>query len=634
MFRIDESHSGKLPAALTKDVSPSVGGVLWPATGAGANSSTTFPRTDPVLVVLSQGNEQEYERMMRTSWAIGGAIQQRTTGLMAHGDQVIQGVSRSPASALLRDFLRAFIDSIPRFYTLRRQVLKSLYYGWMPIELQWSNEDFRFKGRPRAGIADAKARKPWHYHITTGGDLALNSGLGTGYVYDQPDDQGRFMIARALDTESPYGESYLRSFWMLYFTAQQFQRMSNEGMQRSLGLIKATRKNANVSGANGAVVSQGKAEAELLNVLKKLRSNNVLIESQSWSLDVIQNTIAKTVTEVMDYFGTEQRMAIVGQNLTSKVDGGSYAAAQTHGDILDNYLMADAREEMSWWNDGLFRMAIEANFGQVDSDDMPRWQSRIIDRPNMEATQKLYEMGAPVDAKRLSDGQNAALFVGKESDDDIVLRKPEATVRISESAVATPDGVLAAEEGLPSPDGVEPPTATSTAKGSKAPPTSSTPSSNAPVTGGGQKVEVSQAAVLNGAQITAATAIVTSVAAGEIPLDAGLGQLQVLFNLTLEQAKSIMGSAGTNTPTTPNPNPAAAPVAPIAAPAAITGKTRLADVVLRHGPIDGAQVEAEGADRAQAKALSAALDTAGPELERYTDLLLQSYLEAYPDPKA
>lgn len=71
-----------------------------------------------------------------------------------------------------------------------------------------------------------------------------------------------------------------------------------------------------------------------------------------------------------------------------------------------------------------------------------------------------------------------------------------------------------------------------------------------------QDVQVSEAAVLNGAQIQAATGIVAQVAAGEIPRDSGLGQLQVLFNLTPQQAESIMGSAGTSTPTTPNPNPA------------------------------------------------------------------------------
>lgn len=70
---------------------------------------------------------------------------------------------------------------------------------------------------------------------------------------------------------------------------------------------------------------------------------------------------------------------------------------------------------------------------------------------------------------------------------------------------------------------------------------------------GSQDVQVAEEFVLNGAQITAATKIVENVAAGLIPRDAGIGQLEILFNLKPEQAQKIMGSAGTSTPTTPNP---------------------------------------------------------------------------------
>jgi hypothetical protein len=82
-----------------------------------------------------------------------------------------------------------------------------------------------------------------------------------------------------------------------------------------------------------------------------------------------------------------------------------------------------------------------------------------------------------------------------------------------------------------------------------------------------QDIQTAEANVLNGAQIAAATAIVTAVAAGEMPRDAGLGQLRVLFNLTEEQAAEIMGSAGDGSETTPNKpeggEPAPAPGQPL-----------------------------------------------------------------------
>lgn len=53
-----------------------------------------------------------------------------------------------------------------------------------------------------------------------------------------------------------------------------------------------------------------------------------------------------------------------------------------------------------------------------------------------------------------------------------------------------------------------------------------------------------QDTALNGAQVQAAVTIVQSVAAGTLPRDAGLGQLQIMFNLSPQEAETIMGSVG------------------------------------------------------------------------------------------
>lgn len=84
------------------------------------------------------------------------------------------------------------------------------------------------------------------------------------------------------------------------------------------------------------------------------------------------------------------------------------------------------------------------------------------------------------------------------------------------------------------------------------------PSEGLPPQGGGEstaEVTTTQATVLNGAQVQAATEIVQKVATGELPRDAGLGLLETLFNLDPSQAAKMMGSAGTGTATQPNKNP-------------------------------------------------------------------------------
>lgn len=62
----------------------------------------------------------------------------------------------------------------------------------------------------------------------------------------------------------------------------------------------------------------------------------------------------------------------------------------------------------------------------------------------------------------------------------------------------------------------------------------------------GRNVTVSQETALNGAQVTSALAIVQAVADRRLPRDSGLGQLQVFFNLSTEEAALIMGSVGTD----------------------------------------------------------------------------------------
>jgi lambda family phage portal protein len=78
---------------------------------------------------------------------------------------------------------------------------------------------------------------------------------------------------------------------------------------------------------------------------------------------------------------------------------------------------------------------------------------------------------------------------------------------------------------------------------------------NSQVAATGQQLQTTTETVLNGAQVVAALDIVKSVADGSLPRDAGIAMLQILFNLDLTQAEQMMGSAGTGSPTTPNPVP-------------------------------------------------------------------------------
>ena len=60
---------------------------------------------------------------------------------------------------------------------------------------------------------------------------------------------------------------------------------------------------------------------------------------------------------------------------------------------------------------------------------------------------------------------------------------------------------------------------------------------------------------LNGAQMSSAVEIARLVAAGELPRDTGVGLLANLLGIPMPQAEEMLASAGSGTPTTPNPIP-------------------------------------------------------------------------------
>lgn len=148
-----------------------------------------------------------------------------------------------------------------------------------------------------------------------------------------------------------------------------------------------------------------------------------------------------------------------------------------------------------------------------------------------------------------------------EKGEDLKAKAETYQVLITAGFDQVPVSHIHEEFGIPKPQNGEPtvkPAAAASPFPGLAAPTVPVGSDPVNESGAVKELQTTQASVLNGAQITAATAIVTAVAQGQLPRDAGIGQLKVLFNLTDEQAASIMGTAGnpqfTPTPATALPN--------------------------------------------------------------------------------
>jgi phage gp29-like protein len=89
-----------------------------------------------------------------------------------------------------------------------------------------------------------------------------------------------------------------------------------------------------------------------------------LVEATGQSMQTFQAAI--------EWAGTEISIAILGQNLTTKVDGGSYAAAQTHRDVEQAIIEADAETESTFLREQVLSFWAAWNFGDAALAPWPR----------------------------------------------------------------------------------------------------------------------------------------------------------------------------------------------------------------------------------------------------------------------
>jgi hypothetical protein len=411
-------------ARLKKNVSPTT------QTSISGIGSDILQNNDPVLLYLALSDEREYERMIETDSAISGAIEQRINGLTAQGWEVEIGMSQSAEARKYADFMEQVFLRMRRFGTLRREVLRSIYYGWRPVWLDWTTE-FDFDGRPHFAVEFCRAKPPWEYEFTVAGDLVF-TGQIQPIVYSDPVDKLHWMICTAGTTDSLYGHSWLRRLWMLFFLSKKFEKMSAQAMQRALGIVKAKQQGGQLGGLGGRLTETPKEEeviAEIAKVMKALNAHNVLMETQGWSLEFITDVgLTEAHDKMMSHFDTKKRQAIVLQNLTSEIKGfGSRAAAETHAEILRSVWISDATEESDWYTEGLILPMLQLNFENVRPQDVPRFRSGVFSRPDQEETRLAYEMGLPIDGRRLAHSWRVPAAL-PEDGSDVVLEKPEPNV--------------------------------------------------------------------------------------------------------------------------------------------------------------------------------------------------------------
>lgn len=413
---------GALANTLRKEVLPF-------GTGAAPMGNVNIiPNNDPVLRYLSQyGDERAYIAMEESEPKIYDAWDHRIKALLGKGTELRPGASKSGTAKMLHEFAIEQLKRIKRWHDVQKLILDARKWGWRPMQIILDTEA-TFRGRPAWFASKLVDKPPQRFRFTDKGALVITDGLLRPVDVIQGDRlELGWLLCTSGSINSPYGTAIYRKIWFLWYLKNRFMQKFAQGMERSMGTMKA-KKAFSVTGEGlSASTSPNEAAAvvgELREAITLLNDHNVLVQMGGWELDYITDlAFAEGWLKALEYCDDAIQTAIVGETLTSDAgDRGTQALGTVHAGVRDDYAIDDA-SFLEDTVDTFLEKMIRANFADVDPADLPKLHCHIKTRLDMTHVQAMHAMGAPIDGDRLAELTGVPL--NKEPQPgDLVLEKP------------------------------------------------------------------------------------------------------------------------------------------------------------------------------------------------------------------
>lgn len=270
----------------------------------------------------------------------------------------------------------------------------------------------------------------------------------------------------------------------------------------------------------------GTSADPILEQLEKLYSEAIAALPPNTNLKVLQPDRDYDFIPGLNYFDDQQSRLYTGGDLSTGHAGGrgNMGATESHAQTEDELVESIAKSVFLALNQQVIIPLVNINFGIQEkypyaSLGIPETDSpdQFISRVSM-----MFEKGVSIQLSKQQIYEVGGFTPPKDPGDTITPSGPMSLLGFG--APPAPAATLAATPAAGPVAGADPATV---------------PSKQTD-----QQLQVTPDLVLNGAQVTAATAIVSQVATRQISRDAGIGQLVVLFNLQPEQAEKVMGSVG------------------------------------------------------------------------------------------
>lgn len=347
---------------------------------------------DPVLRTEAAGKGLKlYDEVDRDAHA-GSVLQQRILAVVGKEWEVIPArsvrklgrPSSTPQEKVIADFVSEVLENC-NFDQARQELLRGILYGYYATEVMWQVLGGDVRVRKLIG------KHPRRFIFTPERQLRLLTRQNMIEGEMVPDR--KFIVFTYGDSDNPYGRGLgQKLWWPVWFKKNGVKFwlvfLEKFGMPTVKGKYPP-----------GTLPEQQKA---LMDAIEAIQSDTGVKIPDSMDIEFLEASRAGTVTheQLCDYMDRQISKAVLGQTLTTEIKGeGSYAASQTHNDVRQEIIEADADLLDSVFNEALIRWIVDYNFPGVTV--YPKIKTYAGAKPDLKAQSEIdktlvVDIGLPV----------------------------------------------------------------------------------------------------------------------------------------------------------------------------------------------------------------------------------------------
>jgi phage gp29-like protein len=332
-----------------------------------------LPNPDPVL--KKQGKDIAVYKELLTDAYVSGCVSSRRSGVLS----LEWGIDRGKAKSRQAKVIESLFQDID-IYKVISEMLDSVLFGYQVMEVIWEKTGKYILPKDIVG-------KPQRWFVFDE-ENKLKLRTKANPVSGETLPEYKFLlIQHSASYENPYGIPELsKCFWPVTFKkgGLKFWVMFTEKYGMPFMIGKHPR-------------GTSKEETDkLADMLESMIQDAIAVIPDDSSVEIMEagskSASADIYLKLLEYCNSEIAIALLGQNLTTQVKGGSYAAAESHMKIRKDIIESDKKLVEKTINQ-LIKWIYDLNFSDGQMPVFSMWEKEDVDKNLAERDKTLVDAG-------------------------------------------------------------------------------------------------------------------------------------------------------------------------------------------------------------------------------------------------